>query len=311
MNTETALRSIKLHAGKMAGEYLVDGENQASVNKAAAWLAREPMEGMDPNKGILLIGHVGTGKTLLMRAVRAAMSDIWGVQFGIKPCTELVRDFSDCGYEGVETWMNAPHVCFDDIGTEGEAIHFGKRTTLMAEVIEARYNRLTSGLKCWTHLTTNLGATELKTAYGERAYSRLLHMCNILDIGAARGATDRRKVAPAPLPSPVNADNVYQVVHPSIAARLSEAIGPLAKGMRVVPEDPSDRPAFTAEQMLASFAESLTGHTPGELNAMRSMLIKEHPINTHGNWEATRRVALIDAELEARKPKDDEHAKAS
>lgn len=295
MTYSQALYWIKYHGEKMAGRPLdIDPENAAAVELSACWLAREHQDGLDPNKGLLIVGNVGSGKTLLMRAIRAAMSDIWGVQFGIKPCAELVRDFSDCGYEAVQSWINAPHVCFDDIGTEGEAIHFGKRTMIMSEIIEARYDRQMRGLKAWTHLTTNMGAAELKTAYGERAYSRMIHLCNVLNLGASAGARDRRKTAPAmkfnDLPEP---DSMYTRIHPAIAAKLREGLGPLVKQMTA---STTDRKPITREEHIRDFAERCKQASIEDLTNTRAAILKANTATEGLPW-----VQAIDIEIGSRK----------
>ncbi len=298
MNSTIALERIRANAERMAGSFVIDKENEQAMGQLAAWLAREPPPDMDANKGLLLVGNVGTGKTLLMRALRAAMSEVWGVQFGIKPCSELVREYGDLGYEGVEKWIDGKHVCFDDLGTENrEAIHYGKRTNLMAEVIESRYTRLTSNGRCWTHFTTNLGAKDIKDLYGERVYSRILHICNVIKIGVSEAAIDRRKSAPAPKsPDSVNADNIYSLIHPDVAAKMGEMVAPLVEKLKA--ERPVElKVAHSAERDREGFAIRCSEMSAGRLNAYRESYLKQYPMNTHGHSEAMLYVEIIDAEL--------------
>lgn len=261
MNAETALQYM-IEAATQAGTPLaIDGENSSAINLAANWLAREPREGLDLNKGLLIVGHVGTGKTMLLRTVRNAMRNAYGLQFGIKSASDLVRQFTENGYEGIEKWMNAPHVCFDDLGSEGEAVHYGKRTNLMAEIIEARYERMMQGIKCWSHFTTNLGTDKILKIYGGRVASRLQQMTNLIEIGGKSVSVDRRKTAPAPaFVPPSKIENVYTAIHPDVMARLHAALRPA--GLMATKSDRmevvTDRPAApTQAEHIAAFAANI------------------------------------------------------
>lgn len=294
MTTTEALNLIEACGKQLCTEFAIDEQNRQPVTTVAAWLAREGRQGMDLNKGLLLVGNVGSGKTLLMRSVRAAMQQAYGSQFGLRPCAEMVRAFSDGGYGDIEGWMTAPHVCFDDLGTESEAVHYGKRTNLMAEVIEARYDRLQSGRKCWTHLTTNLGTDQIRDRYGERAFSRLRHMTNLVDLGAGSVAKDRRQTATAPAfkPEPVNADNVYTAVHPDIASRILAMMPPRVKTLRI-DREPVERP--TQESDVARFVTKIKSASEQDLRAAKDYFIKSYPEAECGPY-----LRAIDAELQSR-----------
>lgn len=299
MRTHEALELIENAGKRICTGFRVDDANREVLTAAAAWLAREPRMGLDLNKGILLLGNVGTGKTLLLRALRDAMRDAYGAQFGLRPCGELVRAFSDEGYDGIIQWMTAPHVCFDDLGTEGEAVYYGKRTNLMAEIIEARYDRLSSGHKCWTHFSTNLGTDDLEKHLGSRAISRLRQMCNLLDLGSASVSVDRRKTAEA-IPQPVEpfkVDNVYTAIHPDLMARLHTALRPdgdMAKHLTVA----KGAPPPTQADHVAAFAAGIQDAeavTDEDLSEYRNGISK---MNQPAAAEPF--IAAIDAEVERR-----------
>lgn len=277
MNTTEAIELLKAKAQELCPGWSMDADNEQVVVSAAAWLSREGRQNIDLNKGLMVVGNVGTGKTMLMRIIRDVMRDAYGTQFGIRSCQEMVRLFSEEGYEGIEDWMNAPHVCFDDLGAEHTGAHYAVKTNLMAEVIEARYERLSSGRKCWTHFTTNLGTDQLQAHIGSRAYSRVRHMCNLLDLGASSSAVDRRATAKGleADKSHVNADNVYTAIHPDVISRLKAAF---PKAMKSAKDGTTNVPsAHTQEAHLVQLAAICGDMSTEDLQTLRERVEGENP----------------------------------
>ena len=101
--------------------------------------------GIDPDKGILLSGPVGCGKTTLMKLLR-----------------HLV-----------------PHRRPYDLGVEPMGTHFGKDCNVMGEILLSRYE-FYQNTKILTHATTNLNAGELEERYGKRVRSRMRQMFNLI-----------------------------------------------------------------------------------------------------------------------------------
>lgn len=57
--------------------------------------------------------------------------------------------------------------------------YFGNETNVMAEILLSRYDLLINR-KIPTHLTTNLSASEIESAYGNRVHSRMRQMFNLI-----------------------------------------------------------------------------------------------------------------------------------
>jgi len=138
---------------------------------------------IDLNKGILLSGPVGSGKTTLMNLMKTLTSTEH--KFYIKPCRDISFEFIQDGYEIIQKYSKGKlhpdpkTICFDDLGTEKNLKYFGNECNVMAEIILSRYDIFISK-KIYTHITTNLSASEIETAYGNRVRSRMRNMLNLI-----------------------------------------------------------------------------------------------------------------------------------
>jgi len=139
---------------------------------------------IDLNKGIILSGPVGSGKTTLMNLMKALTPTEH--KFYVKPCRDISFEFIQEGYEVIHKYSKGKlyhsdpkTICFDDLGTENNLKYFGNECNVMAEIMLSRYDIFISK-KIYTHITTNLSASEIETAYGNRVRSRLRNMLNLI-----------------------------------------------------------------------------------------------------------------------------------
>lgn len=142
---------------------------------------------LDPNKGILLTGPVGCGKTSLMFLMRyfAPHPPI------VKPAREIAFEFIRDGYDTINKYGKKPtHYCFDDLGVEQSLKYYGNECNVIAEILLSRYDLFISqNIK--THATTNLNAQELEKLYGNRIRSRMRELFNL--IAFDKDVEDKRK----------------------------------------------------------------------------------------------------------------------
>ncbi len=133
--------------------------------------------GIDPDKGILLTGPVGCGKTSLMRLIRHIVPH--RRLYELIPARNVSFGFNHIGFKIIEDYGNGRFYCFDDLGVEPLGRHFGKDCNVMGEIILSRYELFLSS-KIPTHATTNLNAEELEERYGKRVRSRMRQMFNLI-----------------------------------------------------------------------------------------------------------------------------------
>lgn len=136
------------------------------------------------NKGILLSGPVGCGKTSLMNLMKHLATTEH--KFSVKPCRDISFEFIQDGYEVIhkyskgKLYQSEPKtICFDDLGTENNLKYYGNECNVMAEILLSRYDIFTAK-KIQTHITTNLSASEIENVYGNRVRSRMREMFNLI-----------------------------------------------------------------------------------------------------------------------------------
>lgn len=145
----------------------------------------------DPAKGLLIAGHVGTGKTISFKIMQ---SIFYG--FGIVNTRHVVRDYLQAGVQildkygrdsfkhngahGAINYKNPITWCFDDFGQENTNTKlWGNPINVIEEIFCDRYEKfLEHGLL--THATCNVNEQLMEEAYGIRVRDRLRQMMNYI-----------------------------------------------------------------------------------------------------------------------------------
>lgn len=136
------------------------------------------------NKGILISGPVGCGKTSLMTLMKYLTPTEH--KFILKPCRDISFEFIKEGYEvihqyskGKQQQLDPKIYCFDDLGLENNLKYYGNECNVMAEILLSRYDLYISR-RVQTHITTNLSASEIEAIYGNRVRSRMRELFNLI-----------------------------------------------------------------------------------------------------------------------------------
>ncbi|OZI09661.1 ATPase [Siphonobacter sp. BAB-5385] len=180
---------------------VVTDHNWEIIQALAMYFTRDPRAeafGLDLNKGLLIHGKVGRGKTYILKAFRTNPS----ASFLVVPCSEISDHYTQDGADALDKYSSLAKgvpspfngdtsygFCYDDLGTEETASSYGNKRNVMAEIIQRVYNR--TEMKGRVHLTTNLTSKQIEEMYGLRIRSRLREMFNIIKFPSE--APDMRK----------------------------------------------------------------------------------------------------------------------
>jgi DNA replication protein DnaC len=156
-------------------------------------------KGWSLNKGICLMGNIGTGKTTLMNMFSKNKRQCYKVI----SCRDIAGQFADAkgnkdysAHEILEVYSNDMPLatnnynfflqdslgyCYDDLGTESVKKNFGNEVNVMEEIILNRYDNRKTGWH-FTHITTNLTADQIGENYGNRVRDRMREMFNVIEL---------------------------------------------------------------------------------------------------------------------------------
>ncbi len=136
------------------------------------------------NKGVMLAGPVGCGKTSLLNIMKYLTPTEH--KFFVKPCRDISFEFIQDGYQIIHKYSKGKLyesepkiICFDDLGTENNLKYYGNECNVMAEILLSRYDIFITK-RIPTHITTNLSASEIENHYGLRVRSRMRELFNLI-----------------------------------------------------------------------------------------------------------------------------------
>lgn len=141
------------------------------------------------DKGILIVGTFGNGKTAAMRVFERIFQHIKGMTFKGYTANEVVGMFEKCNSDVLksefERKVNFGQRYFDDIKTERIASNYGK-VNIFKDIFETRYNNnlktyITCNYKDGFEGNVDVALEEFGEKYGARVYDRLFEMFNVIE----------------------------------------------------------------------------------------------------------------------------------
>lgn len=127
----------------------------------------------DNSKGLLFLGKVGCGKTLLCKL----LSEYGYKVGGLYNVYDIIEDIDNFSY-----YTNGMNLCLDDIGNEPQFNQiYGNKYNVVETIIIRFYDKaFQEGF--YFSGTSNLTKLQLKERYSERVVDRLREMVNIISL---------------------------------------------------------------------------------------------------------------------------------
>lgn len=152
------------------------------------WFHADPAFTGDLEKGLLIQGPTGTGKTLAMQvmSVYRTIDDIkfvrngtlYKMNFDICNVNDIITCFIDSAFDGIQIYSNRYVTCIDDIGNEVDQVkHYGNTLDVIGHILSERYSK-----RLLTFGTTNYTNQMIEQKYGDRVMSRMYALFNFITL---------------------------------------------------------------------------------------------------------------------------------
>jgi len=193
LNRSEVFNYLHEQGNQICPEFVIDKEMEEYYFNLFSWF-KGCKGDFDINKGLLICGPIGTGKTLSMRIMQHIFKNFPIVNtryiirdfFAAEKPTFVIDKYGRHSYEKTTSGginIDKPRLqCFDDFGLENVNVkNYGNESNIMEEIILDRYDEfLSRGMK--TIATTNLDVDLIEECYGVRVRDRLRQMMNYITL---------------------------------------------------------------------------------------------------------------------------------
>lgn len=182
-------------------DIIINDSNEEVINAIFNYFKGVVNPAYSLDKGILLTGSIGIGKTTLLKRIynfqRIKSLQYGGPYFEIMDCRHILREFLIDGFKVADKYgrksfylkhcsrngslpdLTKPRTyCFDDLGLEeANSKIYGNSQSIMAEIMLDRYTMF-KDYGMITHAISNLSVDNLIKVYGDRTADRFKEMFN-------------------------------------------------------------------------------------------------------------------------------------
>ena len=187
----TGSEAIKLVGKEFVSDFDIESESLREAYRATYQNFIDGLNLDKKTKGLLIIGSIGCGKSIMMKVVQKLFKDSprafkWVTGTALRDMMDDLTVSEIKERYGYDCKMD---LYIDDIGVnEAVTRKYGNGINIISEILMERYELfITEGFK--THLSTNLvpkkgndDTPNLENVYGLRVYDRIKEMCQLVTI---------------------------------------------------------------------------------------------------------------------------------
>lgn len=194
---------ILSHHGR---KFVLDDNNRKVVKFLMLYFNNSPLaldvfpnEHYSLDKNIMLVGPVGTGKTLLMDIMKLYLSRLHSpLEYRVFSQTQMLNYFKQHNNIDFFTFNTADskafegkpfHVCLNDIGLKTQKFYGNDTERIIEEFLFARYEIWEQQYKR-THITTNLETSDIAELFGD-GHNRLFDRFKMFNVIPLLGESRR------------------------------------------------------------------------------------------------------------------------
>jgi len=174
-------------ARNLEPNFEVTEDNKAILKQLLLYFTGSKESHLDLNKGLFLVGGIGTGKSLLFDVFKIYTAEILRINsFQYHFANEIINNVNINGIEKLELYNfnnGFPITCYiDDIASKTEKIkHYGTEINVIEQLLNIRY-QVFNRFRKLTHISSNKYPAEMKEIYDLRIVDRFKEMFNIIEI---------------------------------------------------------------------------------------------------------------------------------
>jgi DNA replication protein DnaC len=187
-NLDFALSVMERIAKGIDPEFCMNEKAKPVYEQMIKFIHADPEFNGDLEKGFILLGPTGTGKTIAMEVLQRyrqidntkmiVEGKVKSMNFDVVRSTKIISDYTNEGIDGIELYTRRLVICIDDLGTEPDtAKNYGNTIDVMGYILAERYAK-----RLMTLATTNLTYQALESRYDDRIMSRMRALFNFIEM---------------------------------------------------------------------------------------------------------------------------------